>query len=216
MNPVVHSGTAPPDLASALRQAAAQCETFTVVPLGPDEEGMPKVPLVERYYLLRPKDNLSHDWSAASGLGTVLGRPSGNLACGDIDDLGLAEFVAGRLLRRGAAAPLMSTTPNGLHLFVIEPDPSPPRLVLAVTYQGKRKRVELLGHGSQVASPPTPGYRWLNANEPAYGPIAEVWHRIAMDLGLFYEEAKPRHFVYRQRSTGLTTGQLRALRRSGR
>jgi hypothetical protein len=216
MHPEVHSGMAPPDLATVLRQAAAESETFAVVPLGLDEEGMAKVPLVERYYLLRPADNLSHDWNAASGIGTVLGRPSGNLGCGDVDDLGLAEFIAGQLQRRGSKAPLMSRTPNGLHLFAIEPAPSPPRLVLAVSYQGKKKRVELLGHGSQVAIPPTDGYRWLNSNEPAYGPIAEVWHRIAMDLGLFYEEARPSSFVYRERSKGLTTGQMRAVGRSGR
>ena len=179
-----------------------------MVPLGQDENGRAKVPLIKFYPRLRPQDNLENDWSLASGLGIVLGRPSGHLATIDIDDPGLAEFLK-RHLSQQEVPPLMSETPRpGLHIWCIEPATSAP-VDLEVYYQNRRCLVQLLAAACQAAAPPTPGYWWLNEGEPFYGTAGSVWNRIAKELGLAYRAATPYSFLRNERSRGPTVAEIR-------
>lgn len=182
---------------------------ITVCPLGQDDDGIAKVPLSDFYPRFHPEDNTLHDWSRADGLGIVLGKPSGNLAVIDVDDVGLSENLL-RLFRDEPNAPLMvRTARDRLHIYVIEPTPSRPT-DLEVHYSGRRCLVQLLAAACQAAAPPSPGYRWLDAKaEPFYGNIAAVWRQIALNYGLPYQDAKPWSFLRRERSRGPTTAQLR-------
>lgn len=183
---------------------------FAACPLRCDADGIAKVPLDDKYPRFRPADNTKHDWDRADGLGIVLGRPSGNLAVIDVDDLGLSEWLLSRIEERAGAAPLMVTTARGrLHVYVTEPTPSRP-VDLEVQYQGRRCLVQLLAAACQVAAPPTPGYSWRNQDaEPLYGPISDVWRGLALEYGLYYREAQPWSFLRRERSQGPTTAQIR-------
>jgi hypothetical protein len=181
---------------------------ITIVPLVPDEDGRPKVPQNKYYTQLQPADNLDHDWAHASGLGIVLGRPSGHLALIDVDDAGLAGFLKRRLSDR-EAPPLMSETPRpGLHIWCVEPTTSVP-VDLEVRHQNRRCLVQILGAACQAAAPPTHGYSWLNQGEPFYGTAGSVWNRTAKELGLPYRAATPYSFLRNERSRGPTTEQIR-------
>ena len=196
------------------RAAAAYDERgITVVPLGLDEDGLPKRPLDETYPRFRPADNSRHDWSEAKGLGLVLGKPSGGLAVIDVDDLGLAEYLQRQLLKE-PKPPLMSTTARGkLHVFVQEERPSG-SCDLEVHYSDRLALVQLLAAVSQVAAPPTPGYEWVDPiPQPLYGSIGRVWNKIALQYSLPYREARPWSFMRRERSRGPTTGQIRQAQR---
>jgi hypothetical protein len=182
---------------------------LAVCPLILDEDGIAKKPLSDQYPRFKASHNTRHDWSAAQGLGIVLGRPSNNLAVVDVDDLGLSDFLRSRLSEQNHP-PLMAETARGrLHVYCVEPTPSRPT-DLEVNYSGRRCLVQLLAAACQVAAPPTAGYAWIDVGlQPAYGTVAEVWRRLALEFNLPYREARPWSFLRRERSRGPTTGQLR-------
>jgi len=183
---------------------------LTVLPLIPDEDGKPKKPAIDHYTHLTAADNSAHYWPAATGLGIVLGRASGNLAVIDVDDSGLAEWLEWQLRAR-PEPPLMVRTPRpGLHIYVVEAAASKP-LDIEATYQQRRCLVQLLAQGCQSGAPPTEGYSWIDAKaEPLYADsILDAWRQLAWDFHLFSREAKPWSFLRRERSRGPTTGQLR-------
>jgi hypothetical protein len=182
---------------------------ITCIPLRLDEDGLPKQPIVERYTHFRPEDNARHDWTSAAGIGIVLGRPSGNLAVVDVDDVGLSEYLE-RHLSAWERPPLMVRTARGrLHIYVIEDTHSRP-VDLEVHYSSRRCLVQLLAAGCQVAAPPTPGYQWIDAKaEPLYGDVRSVWQRIALELHLFGRAATRYSFARRERSRGPTAAQIR-------
>src|SRR6266540_4245315 len=130
-------------------RASAQLYTeqgFAVLPLVPDQDGFPKKPAFVPYSLLRPEANSSHDWTKASGLGIVLGRASGNLANIDVDDLGLSDYLRGKLSAE-TRPPLMVRTARGrLHVYCLEPFASLP-VDMEVRYQNRRCLVQLLATG---------------------------------------------------------------------
>jgi hypothetical protein len=182
---------------------------LAVCPLRLDEDGIAKVPLSDFYPRFRREQNTSHDWSTAAGLGIVLGRPSGNLAVVDIDDLGLADYLRRRLSERSDPPLMVRTARDRLHIYVVELSPSKP-VDLDVRYSGRRCLVQLLAATCQASAPPTPGYRWLDPEaQPLYGQVADVWRALALELDLPYREAKPWSFLRRERSRGPTTAQLR-------
>jgi hypothetical protein len=182
---------------------------LTCIPLRLDEDGLPKQPAVDHYTALTPEDNVRHDWSAAAGLGIVLGRPSGNLAVVDVDDAGLSEYLE-RHLSAWARPALMARTARGrLHIYVVEDQPSRP-VDLEVHYSGRRCLVQLLAAGCQVAAPPTPGYQWIDAKaEPLYGDVRSVWNRLSLEFHLFARAATRYSFARRERSRGPTTAAIR-------
>jgi hypothetical protein len=182
---------------------------ITVCTLGLDDHNIAKRPLSENYPRFHAADNTRHDWSAAKGLGIVLGKPSGNLAVIDVDDVGLSEHLL-RNLQAETAPPLMVRTARGrLHIYCLEPTVSRP-IDLEVRYQGRRCLVQLLAAACVAAAPPTPGYSWIDAKaEPYYGTAGAVWNRIAKSQALNYREARPYSFLRRERSLGPTTDQLR-------
>jgi hypothetical protein len=131
-----------------------------------------------------PEDNTAWDWGRAVGIALVLGRQSRNLGVIDVDDAGLGEWL-GRQLSPWANPPLMSTSPNGLHIFTIETVPSR-EVVLEARHQNRRCPVELKGAGCVITIPPTPGYRWLAPTaEPYYGDVAALWRRLSLEFGVF-------------------------------
>jgi len=188
---------------------ALAARSIAVCPLRLDDEGIAKVPLVKDYPRLTPEDNSSHDWRTAAGLGIVLGSTSGNLAVVDVDDAGLSEYLARRLLDSPTPPLMVSTKRRRLHVYCVEPVASLP-IDLEVQYQGRRCLVQLLAAACQVAAPPTPGYDWYDAEaEPFYGTLGAVWNRMAKDCGLHYRAATPFSFLRRERSRGPTTAQIR-------
>ncbi len=196
-----------PHLRSAATVYASR--SITVCPLCLDSDGIAKVPVSDLYPRFHTADNLAHDWSEADGLGIVLGRPSGNMAVIDVDDAGLSEYLIRHLQTRDAPPLMVETAHRRLHIYCVEPTPSRP-IDLEVQYQGRRCLVQLLAAACQVAAPPTPGYRWLNAGaEPIYSVAGAAWNRIAKELGLYYRTASPYSFLRRERSHGPTTAQLR-------
>jgi hypothetical protein len=113
---IVMTTTPSPAFASTAAKLASR--GITVVPLKLDADGFAKVPIFEMYPMLTPADNISHDWTTAAGLGLVLGRPSGNLAVLDVDDIGLAEHLL-RHLGKWPRPPLMvRTARHRLHVHV--------------------------------------------------------------------------------------------------
>jgi hypothetical protein len=134
----------------------------------------------------RPADNETHPWSEAAGIGISLGAASGNLGCIDVDDAGLADGIQRHYMGH-EAPPLMQTTPHdGLHIFVVEPEPSV-SVDIEARWSGRWARVQLLGRQRQAAVCPTRGYQWLDAEaEPAYGTLGGVWHALMREMGLFY------------------------------
>ncbi len=200
--------------ANDLRLAAGiyRDRRIAVCALRRDEDGIAKVPVSDFYPRFRPGDNFGQDWSRADGLGIVLGKPSGNLAVIDVDDIGLSEYLL-QCFRSESTPPLMVATARGrLHIYCVEPSPSRP-LDLEVRYQSRRCLVQLLATACVAAAPPTPGYTWIDAKaEPYYGTVGAVWNRIAKELGLYYREARPFSFLRRERSRGPTTAQLREAR----
>jgi hypothetical protein len=183
---------------------------LTCIPLRLDEDGLPKQPAVAHYTALRPEDNVRHDWGAAAGIGIVLGRPSGNLAVIDVDDVGLSEFLERRLSAWQRPPLMVRTAREQLHIYVIESRPSWP-IDLEVHYQQRRCLVQLLGAGCQVAAPPTPGYQWIDAKaEPLYADsIRDAWIRISLEFHLFSRAATRYSFERRERSRGPTASQIR-------
>jgi len=127
----------------------------------------------------------------------------------DVDDLGLSEYLLGRLSNE-KAPPLMATTARDrLHVYCQEASPSRP-VDLEVIYQGRRCLVQLLAAACCATAPPTHGYAWVDAKaEPLYGSVGGCWRRLALSYGLPYRAAKPWSFLRRERSRGPTVAQIR-------
>jgi hypothetical protein len=164
-----------------------------------DYEGKPKQRSTDDFLHLRPRDNTTHDWESAAGIAFVLGPASGGLACVDVDDKGLGEWLEHQL-GTWARPPLMARTPNGLHVHVIEPVTTPPA-VLAVTYQSRICRVELLGAGRVATIPPTDGYEWVDPRaEPVYATLRDFWRRCSLEFCLFSREVGENSPFFARRS----------------
>lgn len=169
-------------------------------PLKKDPEGFAKQPLFEdggAWLRFTTDDNVVHPWGNAEGIGLILGAPSGNLAVADIDDPGLAEGIK-RFLLAHPSPPLMANTPHkNLHIYVVEPEPSTP-VDIEGRWQNRWAKVQLLSKTRQVAAPPTPGYSWVNSTaEPAYGSLPGYWHKLALEMNIYYRMA--RHYTNSER-----------------
>jgi hypothetical protein len=189
---------------------------FPVVRNARGEPKRPRLEPLSAFMRLTPADNEKHDWKGAAGIGVALGKPSGLLNAIDVDDAGLACYLAGRLLAT-PAPPLMSRTPrDGLHVFTVGRPTLP--LDLAVKYPGlpagKYCLVQLLSVGTFVVVPPTRNYEWLTPlgeAEPLYGDVREVWRRLALAHAMPWTRAREYHFQRRERflSPHLSTAEIR-------
>jgi hypothetical protein len=139
---------------------------WTTHPLRKDANGLPKVPITMEW------SSLPHDWSViqglawdrAEGIGIVLGEPSGNLACLDIDDDELFSVVVA--MQGFSAAPrLVRTARQRGHYYFSELTPSASTW-REVAWRERTIKIELKANGTQVAAPPTPGYRLITHNPP--------------------------------------------------
>jgi hypothetical protein len=190
--------------------------SWACFPIVKNARGEPKLPRLEplsSFTRLTPEQNEEHDWNGADGIAVALGAPSGDLGCIDVDDPGLANYIRDRL-EGGARAPLMATSPHGLHIFTLGP-PTLPR-DLAVKYPGlaasKQCLVQLLSGGCYAVIPWTAGHHWVNPGAaPAAGTTDEVWKRLSAALRMPSVRAQDLHFQPKQRDSSprLSTREIR-------
>lgn len=149
-------------------------------PLALDGGGYPKRPVVMDWSNLERDEGVlrSLPWGRAAGIGIVLGKASSNLAAIDIDSVPLTETLLSML--QGAKPPLMiRTARNRSHLYVQEQSPSPSSR-MEVRWDGEVITIELKAQGTQIAAPPTPGYRVALKGKPhPEVSIGTTWATIA-------------------------------------
>jgi len=153
------------------------------MPLTLDSAGFPKKPIVMDWSNLeRDEDVLrSLPWQNAKGIGIVLGKASSNLAAIDIDSVPLTETLLAML--KGVRQPrIIRTARNRSHLYLIEESPSPSSR-MDLRWDGEPVTIELKAQGTQVAAPPTPGYRVALSGEPqAERSVKGAWDILAFIL----------------------------------
>ena len=153
------------------------------IPLRKDANGFSKIPIVPGWSSLPSTIETvqSLEWEKASGLGIVLGEKSNSLAVLDVDDEALAQAIMLYCWDRLDTSPrLVRTARNRLHVYFQEvgyPSPSSKQIV---KFDGREVTVELKANGTQVAAPPTQGYKLLNhPQEPMpFSSISQAWELI--------------------------------------
>ena len=153
------------------------------IPLRKDANGFSKIPIVPGWSSLPStlETVQSLEWEKASGLGIVLGEKSNSLAVLDVDDEALAQAIMLYCWDRLDTSPrLVRTARNRLHVYFQEvgyPSPSSKQIV---KFDGREVTVELKANGTQVAAPPTQGYKLLNhPQEPMpFSSISQAWELI--------------------------------------
>ena len=153
------------------------------IPLRKDANGFSKIPIVPGWSSLPStlETVQSLEWEKASGLGIVLGEKSNSLAVLDVDDEALAQAIMLHCWDRLDTSPrLVRTARNRLHVYFQEvgyPSPSSKQIV---KFDGREVTVELKANGTQVAAPPTQGYKLLNhPQEPMpFSSISQAWELI--------------------------------------
>jgi len=159
---------------------------WLAIPLGLDAQGYPKRPLSTGWPTLTPSwDVISAlQWNEAHGIGIVLGSRSNNLCAIDIDDVTLADYVVQALALEDTPTRIVRTVRDRLHVYVYCRDgmDSHP---LHLFWDNRDITVELKGTGTQVAAPPTPGYRCLDLSDPArYPSLRDAWVYISGLVGI--------------------------------
>lgn len=145
---------------------------WLAIPLVNDHQGFPKKPIGLGWASLTLSEDTirSLDWTSAVGLGLVLGPVSGNLAVLDVDDPDLAKLLIPRIETRA-----VETIRKRGHLYVKERLSSSSQVVTAI-WRNRKVKIELKTAGTQVAAPPTPGYRLLNSFFPIHvDSLAPFW-----------------------------------------
>ena len=153
------------------------------IPLRKDANGFSKIPIVPGWSSLPStlETVQSLEWEKASGLGIVLGEKSNSLAVLDVDDEALAQAIMLYCWDRLDTSPrLVRTARNRLHVYFQEvgyPSPSSKQIV---KFDGREVTVELKANGTQVAAPPTQGYKLLNhPQEPLpFSSLSQAWELI--------------------------------------
>lgn len=159
---------------------------YTPIPLRLDPAGFPKIPISQGW------SDLPHEWpviealpwAEAKGLGLPLGKQAGGVAAIDIDDNDMARATLALFDERGLRTRMVETARKRVHVYVREATTST-STSLTVTWQGRQMKVELKATGTQVAAPPSPGYRILNNAEPMSVPtVSAAWLSLAHHLGI--------------------------------
>ena len=135
------------------------------IPLGLDANNLPKKPLSLQWTTLESSEESlrSLPWDNAKGLGIVLGEQSNNLAVLDLDDEELFNVV---LAMQGSSQRMVRTARNRGHLYFTEIDGATQSTWREVEFNGRTIKIELKTTGTQVAAPPTKGYKLLNSSPP--------------------------------------------------
>lgn len=159
---------------------------WVTTPLTIDSGGFPKKPFVEGWQHT-PLDwdaISSQPWDMAKGIGIVLGSRSGNLVALDIDDEELADAVVNLFEVKQTHTRLVRTARNRLHCFITAEAHLESRR-FKVLYHNREVTIELKGTGTQVAAPPTPGYKAVDTSPPLPSPSPQAaWESIRHTLGL--------------------------------
>jgi hypothetical protein len=178
-------------LDAALRMLAER--KWFSIPLGLDSNNLPKKPLPLEWTNLDPTEEVlrSLPWGAAKGLGLVLGEKSNNLGVLDIDDEDLFNLLIPALCFDEAYR-LVRTARNRGHWY-FQMEEHSPSTWREVTWRGRSVKVELKAHGTQVAAPPTNGYKLLNQNPPKRVSDMEMAFEFFCDIMLDFA---PNQFSY--------------------
>ena len=160
---------------------------WTAMPLENDPQGYPKKPFLQGWQHFDQATEINDkDWERATGLGIVLGQASNGLCVLDLDDVDMAQAA---FAKTGWTRQVETIRHRG-HLYFEEEDPSPSSAI-TVRWQDKDVKVELKSNGTQVAAPPTPGYKLLTQTiiVPFRVPnLAWAWDKICTQLGIDMSE----------------------------
>lgn len=160
-------------------------------PLRLDPNNLPKVPITAAWSTLEPSEETiqSLAWDRAAGIGIILGARSRNLGVLDIDCEPLFNVLVAALGFSDAPR-LVRTARNRGHYYCYTEGPcqSTWREVL---WDGEKVKIELKTDGTQVACPPSPGYKLLNQNPPQPFPDMELAWEFFCDVMLHFA---PKHF----------------------
>ena len=161
------------------------------IPLGLDSQGYPKKPIMKDWTGRdwEIEDVSTYPWGGAKGLGLVLGLPSHGLCAVDVDSEPLFDAL---LAAMGDDAPrCVRTARNRGHVYFIETNALSLSCWHEVKFQGEKARIELKSNGTQVAAPPTAGYRLLNSAPPMSVPnIEAAWSWLVFCLNQAGHEIK--------------------------
>lgn len=152
---------------------------WTTMPLENDPQGFPKKPFLHGWQHFDQATEVG-GWEKATGIGVILGQASNGLCVIDIDDVEMAEEA---FKISGWTRQVQTIRKRG-HLYFEEEDPSPSSAI-TINWQGRDVKVELKSNGTQVAAPPTPGYKLRTP--PVVVPfrvpnIAWAWAKICIQL----------------------------------
>ena len=152
-------------------------QNILTIPLTLDSQGFPKKPITPGWTQVT-KEQVPHlPWRQARGIGIVLGEKSNNLCALDIDDEGLADTLLGIL--KGPRPPrVIRTARRRCHVYVRTSEGVASR-VSTVIWDGRSIKIEQKANGTQVAAPPTPGYKIEIDGQPLLATtLAEAWATI--------------------------------------
>ena len=151
-------------------------------PLTLDDAGLPKKPITTGWtgLTLDAKKIRNLAWDRAAGVGLLLGPPSGNLVALDLDDQEFGAVVVGEMVLHGTKTRTVQTISRRFHILFVERQPTP-STALNVRWQGRAFKVELKAGGTQVVTPPTPGYDLIRDFPPMeVESLQAVWDAIAL------------------------------------
>jgi hypothetical protein len=162
---------------------------WTCMPLQNDSNGFPKRPIVTDWTNIKAymPDIDALPWGGAAGLGILLGPTSSNLAVLDIDSQTLARAIYKIITSHGQKVYAVRTARGNMHLYIKEVNPSASSKFL-ITWQSDELYIEFKGRGTQVAAPPSPGYKVISDDLLEWRDLATFWNLIDARLSYLHPD----------------------------
>ena len=159
------------------------------MPLKLDDNGLPKRPIVTDWTNIRQymPDIDALPWKGAAGLGILLGPASNNLAVLDVDSKTLARAIFTIIKTDGQQVYAVRTGRKNMHLYCKEIEPSPSSKFL-IMWEGKELYIEFKAQGTQVAAPPSPGYKIISDDLLEWESLATFWELLDHRLRSLYPD----------------------------
>jgi hypothetical protein len=150
---------------------------WTCMPLQNDSNGLPKRPIVTDWTNIKPymPDIDALPWAGAAGLGILLGPASSNLAVIDIDSKTLARAVYAVIKTHKQQVYAVRTARGNMHLYITEAYPSASSK-FQIGWEGAELYIEFKARGTQVAAPPSPGYKTISDDLLEWRDLATFWN----------------------------------------